>query len=38
MWLTHPGGKIAVFIKDPVIVQDDNKDSEIKPKKQIKKK
>lgn len=38
MWLHHPSGKIAVYIKDPVIVRDDNKVSKDKPKKQAKKK
>lgn len=38
MWVHHPGGKIAVYVKDPVIVQDDNKVSKVDPKKQAKKK
>lgn len=37
-WLHHPSGKIAVWIKDPVIVQDDNKIIEEEPKKRSKKK
>ena len=37
MWLHHPSGKIAVFVRDPVIVQDDNRVSEDKPKKKAKK-
>ena len=38
MWLHHPSGKIAVYVKDPVIVQDEGKVSDDKPRKQAKKK
>lgn len=38
MWLKHPSGKIAIFVKDPVIVQDNNRANDKKLKKQAKKK
>lgn len=38
MWIKHPSGKIAIFVKDPVIVQDNNEVSENNPKEKAKKK
>lgn len=37
-WLHHPSGKIAVWVEDPVMVQDNNKVSKDKPEKGTKKK
>lgn len=37
MWLNHPSGKIAVFVKDPVII-DEAIEEDKKPSKKKKKK
>lgn len=38
MWLHHPNGKIAIFVKDPVDTQGANEVIQDEPKKRSKKK
>lgn len=38
MWVHHPSGKIAVYIKDPVDISNANEVSQDKQKKRFKKK